>query len=385
MPIFFEIPKLQFTPIFEYRGRVERRLEPDFSDAVYDDRTVFEQRFRAGLNYDGGKGLTGEFRYQYSHEWFFRESGNNSHDSSDVFLAHLDLKRKEGTYSLGRQIINKGDRRLFDVSNFSQRPKSFDVVRFRNNKWDLWAGQVGTTSSETDYSKLIGAWYASRAGETLGVWKRDDGDPDMSHFTIDQRKVFSLGSNTSLDLEGAYQFGEIGGKDQKAFWLHGRATRPLNAKTGLYAEVNVASGGQSATESNTFDPLYGTSHANYGLMDLQGLRNVKQIELGLTSKLSPRLSGLVSFNKYWLYDKTDGWYSGGSIARRPGGRFVDPTGKAGDDVGNEFNLSLDYTINKTSGLTLELGLFKPGSFVETLVGPSPSDQLWGLLSYNARF
>ncbi|HEY0865851.1 MAG TPA: hypothetical protein VGE01_00650, partial [Fimbriimonas sp.] len=116
-----DIPELQFKPAFEYRGRFERRLEPDFTASASDDRSVFEQRYRAGFDVSDGKTLSGSFRYQYSHEWFFRPSGNNSHDSSDLFLGYLELKRKEGAYSLGRQTISKGDRRLFDVSNFSQR------------------------------------------------------------------------------------------------------------------------------------------------------------------------------------------------------------------------------------------------------------------------
>jgi hypothetical protein len=121
-------------------------------------------------------------------------------------------------------------------------------------------------------------------------------------------------------------------------------------------------------------------------MDIQGLRNMRQLEIGATYKITPTLTGLVSFNGYGLYDPSDGWYANsGSINRRPGGTYVDPTGISGRDVGQEYNLGFTWVPNATNTVALEFGLFKPGHFVSSFPGAGTKDGFWGLLSYSVKF
>jgi hypothetical protein len=240
------------------------------------------------------------------------------------------------------------------------------------------------TSNIRDYSKLSMLSYTDAIGETMVVFKSDS-KTDQNHWTFDHRYEFKKEKFTG-QVEAALQSGKSGGRTLKSWFSNARVNYAATANTTLYMEGNVASGGITNGEQHLFDPLYGTGHTPYGLMDLQGLRNMRHFEIGVQQKLSKTLTGLLSFNGYGLYDPEDGWYgTGGSINRRPGGQLRDATGESGRDVGKEFNLAFTWTPNKRDTLSLELGVFKPGNFVKKLIGPSTADQTWGLLSYSTKF
>ncbi|HSI72060.1 MAG TPA: alginate export family protein [Fimbriimonas sp.] len=380
----FTLPQIKWLPIYELRSRVERRIDPDFSSAIGDNQTRWDNRLRAGTDFSSGKNVTGQLRYQYSHSTFWRPTLNNSDDNSDLLLGNISYKQGKSTWTVGRQMITKGDRRLIDVSDYSQRPKVFDAVRFRLGRFDGFAGKVGMTSDITDYSKISMASYQTSLGETMAVYKLND-KIGTNVWTLDQRYAKTQGK-LKYQIEGALQQGKSTGKGHKAWFSNARVEYAQSKNTTLYTEANVASGGVTNNEQHLFDPLYGTGHTPYGLMDVQGLRNMRHLEIGVQQKLTTDLSSKLSFNGYGLYDPADGWYSnGGGINRRPGGRIVDPTGQSGRDVGNEINLAFAWTPNKRDTVNFELGVFTPGNFVKKVVGPAATRQVWGLLSYQAKF
>jgi hypothetical protein len=270
------------------------------------------------------------------------------------------------------------------VSDYSQRPKVYDVVRFKGGRLDAFVGKVGMTSNITDYSKLGMAAYQTSFGETMAVYKLDDKN-GANLWTLDHRFATTRGK-WKAQFEGALQQGKSTGRSHKAWFSNARVEFAPAKLTTLYVEGNVASGGVTNNEQHLFDPLYGTGHTPYGLLDVQGLRNMRHLEIGVQQQISKVLTGRLSFNGYGLYDPADGWYNnGGSINRRPGGRLIDTTGTSGRDVGQEFNLAFAWTPNKRDTFALELGVFKPGNFVKKLVGASTANQTWGLLSYQAKF
>lgn len=380
-----DLPKLKLVPVVEFRTRLERRLDRDLDESANDNRSELATRLRVGFDFTQGKNLSGKVRYQLGQSEFWTPQRNWSDEHSDIFIAQVDTKAgKDGTFTIGRQSIRKGAGRLFDESNFSQRPKSFDALRYRDKKVDAFVGRVGMTSNERDFSKVAGASYAWGGGETLVVYRRDDGDRDLSQWTLDHRWTQTSGA-WNLALEGALQRGRANNLDVDAFWFHARAGYKVDKKTSVYVETNVASGGSEPNKTKTFDPLYGTGHTPYGLMDVQGLRNVRHLELGVQHKPTARLDLSVAMNLYRLYDPRDGWYSGDSIARRASGQFRDPSGAAGANVGTEWSLTATYALSKRDSISLELGLFKPGSFVKALNGAATTDQRWLLVTYNLKF
>jgi hypothetical protein len=158
-----------------------------------------------------------------------------------------------------------------------------------------------------------------------------------------------------------------------------------SSKTTVFAEATAASGGNDATKTRGFDATYGTAHVLLGLMDVQGYRNVNALEAGIIHTPNKRTEYMVSVGQYGLRDSRDGWYgTGGSINKGPGGSFIDPTGAAGRDIGTEFNFSGRWTLGRYDSLQLELGLFKPGSFIKAFNGATTRDSLWGLVTYNVK-
>ena len=376
-------PNLDIKLVLEHRTRYERRTDQDVSDAKNDNKSLLLNRERVGFQFKYDKKWSGEFRYQYAHNLNWTEAQNFSEEGRDLYVGHVDYAARPGeTFSVGRQIVRSG--RLFDPSDFNQRGKVFDLLRYTTKKLDLFIGRVGINSSLTDHAKLASAAYSTRYGKSTATFKRDDQNLDISTYTLDQQYSGKT-KHYTYAAEGALQFGKTGSKDVNAFFLHARAVRPIDAKFGIYAEANVASGGGNTDETRTFDPLYGTAHSPYGLLDIQGLRNVQQFEIGATYKLKPNLSGLISFNNYALYDKSDGWYGGQSINKRPGGTFVDKSGKSGRDVGNEFDVAMTYLADKHSTVILEAGLFRPGNFVRSFNKGATTDEYWLGLTYGYKF
>lgn len=376
-----DLPKLDWKFLIEDRIRFERRDDQDFSDSTSDGRSRLDNRFRVGFDYTSGKEISGQLRYQYAHSVFWSPAINNSDENSDLLLGNIQIKKKTGTWTIGRQFVTTPSRRLLDISDYSQRPKVFDVVRFQNKDWDAMLGKVAMTSNIKDYSKVGMAKYTWFAGETMGFYKFDQNN-DINIWTIDHRYSNGKTKPWFYEIEGAAQQGSVTGKFLNSWFAHARVQYGLDPTTTLYSEANVASGGAG----NLFDPLYGTGHVPYGLMDIQGLRNMKHLELGVTHKFLPTLTGLISFNGYALYDPTDGWYANsGSINKRPGGTYLDPTGANGRDVGQEYNIGFNWVPNSTQTIALEFGLFRPGHFVSSFPNAGDKDGFWGLLSYTARF
>lgn len=376
---------LKFTPVVELRARFERRTDRDQSSAASDDRSTLDWRARLGFDFTNGTNLSGKFRYQYTDALRWSPSLNDSDMNSDVYLAYADLKTENGTWSLGRQTLNFGDKVLLEESNTGQRSKSFDILRFKTKQLDAFAGRVGYLSSASDQAILAGAQLKWNFGETLAYFKSDRWLTNANFWTLDHRYTWKE-RQLSLVGEGALQRGKVGPQELDSWMLRGKATFAATPKTNVYLEATAASGGGDANTNRGFDASYGTGHALLGLMDIQGYRNLNAIELGVTHKPSPNAEYLASVGHYGLRDKADGWYgTGGTLNKRPGGSFIDPTGNSGTDVGTEFNVMGKWTLRKDQWLMLEVGLFRPGGFVRSFTGASTRNQLWGLVTYNVKF
>lgn len=377
--------QFKFTPAVEIRSRFERRINGDFSDAASDDRSEWANRLRAGFDFTNGKELSGKVRWQYSHSLKWSPSANNSDEHSDLAWAFIERKEpSQAVWTAGRQPLKKGAGRLVDELPFSQRQRSFDGVRYRNAKADVFVGRTGLASSEKDYSMFGFGAVKWSAGETMLLFKRDDGPSDVALWTLDHRYEWKHGKWSGA-LEVAGQRGESNGVDLNAYWGHARVDYKVNATTGLYVEANVASGGGDSTEYRGFDSLYAGNHVPYGLLDVQAPRNMRHLELGAVYTPDPKWKVVASVNRYALFDPADAWYGNSGANKRPGGIFKDPSGAAGRDVGTEWGVSITHQLNKRDTLTLEAGIFKPGDFIRAFNGAATTDQHWLLLTYQTKF
>jgi hypothetical protein len=179
----------------------------------------------------------------------------------------------------------------------------------------------------------------------------------------------------------AGQLGRIGDRKLESWASAARAEYQHDAKTKFYGELAAASGGGDADTTRTFNQIYATLHAKFGIMDMQGWRNMTGISLGVNYKPIPKLSLSAEFHKFGLYAADDAWYSDPGAANSG---FLDPTGNSGKDLGHEFDFFGSYSIDEKSQFEGGFGIFQPGGFIESFPGRG-KEQLWGYLQYRIRF
>ncbi|MGB9690826.1 MAG: alginate export family protein, partial [Candidatus Sumerlaeaceae bacterium] len=121
-------------------------------------------------------------------------------------------------------------------------------------------------------------------------------------------------------------------------------------------EGNLASGDRrfGDGENNTFNPLFGSSHTPYGIIDFVRLQNLREVALNYSIEPTSKLKLQAEAHHYWLDSRTDAWFGG------PGLR--DKTGQSGRDLGDELSLVAKYKLTKRVSLEGGFSHFFPGNF-----------------------
>lgn len=388
MPFFhlppFDLQKIK--PTFEIRERYERRVDKDFDDATPDSRSDLFTRVRAGARFDLNSSVRAEIRYQFAQDLTWTDPLNFSTTNSDVDLAYIEAKHSGWMITVGRQKIALGQQRLIGPLEWSNYPRSFDAVRVRKGAFDAWISRIQLGPGEPD-DLVLGAITRRdpRLGEASVIQKHDKSTGRVIDITTLDELVQKELDGFRLEFEGAAQFGHSAGRRQEAWALHARVGRTLSSDVQAFVEANSASGGGDADVSRTFDNLYPTNHPYYGLMDMQGWRNMNELVAGLDFSVTKSLGLRISGHLFSLRDVSDTWYAASGAANRfPGKVYQDPTGRSGRDVGRELDLEANWTVNKDSVLSAGLGLFNPGRFVERVRGSS-DPQTWGYVSWSFRY
>ncbi len=385
MSLFFVLPAnadWTFKPIVDLRERFERRIDKDFSEAGSDNRSDLFSRWRVGVDFTYKKDVSGRVMYQYAHNLFWTAAQNASLERSDLFLAYADIKALDGKVRLGRQNLNLSSERLLGLSDWGNTGRSYDMARWTGKNWELFGGRLAVNSAPSKHAYVAGALYQGKLGDTLFLYrhdKRESAHDDI--YTLDHVWKVKNGK-WSGEAELAGQLGRTGDRKLEA-WAGGiKVNYQKDDKWRFYLDGAVASGGQSGNTTHTFDQAYASNHSRYGIMDMQGWRNMTGISIGTNFKPNKQLSVNLEYHKFGLWAADDAWYSDGG---RPNSGFNDPTGNSGKDVGQEFNLWATYNVDSKSTLEAGVGLFQPGNFIKSFAGRGDRDQVWGYLQYRIRF
>ncbi|MBS1724813.1 MAG: alginate export family protein [Armatimonadetes bacterium] len=378
--------KLHIQPTVEFRERIERRNNRDFSDAPNDDRTDFLTRVRVGAIATLDKQWKFSLQYQYARDWIHKASGHSVDEASDLSLGYAQHIGAEGTATLGRQKIVLGSERLIGPLEWTNLSRPVDGFRFQSKDWDAFVFKFGVGETRPLDARVAGVARTWKEGLSSFIYKHDQVNGrsidlgTVSHWT--KRKY----GQWTFDLEAAIQFGENKGRHQRAWAWHSSASHPLSAKTSGFLEFNAASGGSNSDNVFTFDNLYPTNHKFYGSMDMQAWKNMNEISAGVIHQLTAKSTLSFKVYSYSLRDASDAWYgAAGSANKGKNGDFIDPTGASGKNVGTEFDLEGTYAPRKDVQFSGGLGLFKPGSFVKSRNGGTADDQLWFYVQVSIRF
>jgi hypothetical protein len=378
---------LQLKPTLEIRERFERRTDKDFSEVKKDNRSDLNSRWRFGVDFNYGKKISGKVVYQFSSDAYWTSAKNAAKVTSDLLYGYADFNLKVGTLRAGRQPLSKGAERLLEKGEWGNTTRSWDMVRWTGGKWDGWFGRLAVNSIQSADALLGGLSYQSSLGETMGLFKHDkrnDG-PQDDIYTLDHRWKRQIGK-LAWEIEGAVQAGRVGDNKLEAWAAETKGVYQTTKKLAIFGELDAASGGMRGNTVLTFDQMYPGNHSKYGIMDMQGWRNMKGINLGLNYKPNPKLSINFEYWRFNLFAADDAWYGdNGRPNRGGGGTFLDSTGSSGRDLGEEFDLSGSLVIDARSTFDAGVGIFKPGKFVDAFANTGDKNQLWGFLQYKYKF
>jgi hypothetical protein len=383
--IFFIFPAIQsdwtFKPVIDLRERVERRIDKDFSEAGSDNRTDLLSRWRVGVDFSYKKDFSGRIVYQYAHNLFWTAAeNNNAPERSDIFVAYVDVPAGKSKVRLGRQELVLSSERLLGRSDWGNTGRTYDMARVSMKNWEFFGGQLAVNGTPSKDARIAGVLNNNRYGDTLFLYKHDE--KSASHtdiYTLDH--VFKMKKGKwSGEAELAGQLGRTGDSKLEA-WAGGlKVSYQHDAKWKFYAEGNVASGGKRGDTVLTFDQVYASNHAKFGIMDMQGWRNMQGLTLGATYKPTKDLTVNAEFHKFGLRVADDSWYSDGGSKN-----LTDATGNSGRDVGQEFDIWATYNLDKRSSLEAGFGIFQPGKFIDSFAGKGDRDQVWGYVQYRIKF
>lgn len=379
-------PAFQAKPVIEIRERFDRRIDRDFSSLGNDNTNLAYSRWRIGGESVDREGRKLRVVYQLYWDISKRQGGPEASSlRSDLYEASYLLPIGSAEIKAGRQEVVRGDGRIFGNSDWGTG-LSWDGVRIHAGAVEGFIGQMGASSRANHEVRMGYVGYTWDLGQTTALYTVNGRPvPEDQIWALDHYWTGRRGKWTYW-VEGTVQGGKRGGKTLSAFSGFGRAQYRVNPAWSVHTEVALASGGESAGRSSSNDPLFISTHNRYGVIDMQTNRNFKGLNLGVTHTPDPNVSVRLDYWKFYLYDKTDGWFgTSGAINPRVGGLYIDPTGAAGDDLGSEIDLYGTLKIAPNHELLAGASVFMPGSFQKSFNPGTSRNQYWIYAQWQVKF
>lgn len=229
---------------------------------------------------------------------------------AEILLTDTTLKNKSLSLKIGRQELVYDDQRLLGNLDWLQQGRRHDaaLLKYEAGNWLFHLGAAYNQNQENAAGTIYNAtppgnYTASTNGGTmyksmqfLYAGKKWTAGNLSFLFFADQfskyhmdtvnnvaAKAFQTGTwsrattglyftdkfrHTTLTASGYYQFGKnASGQNLSAGLLSGAVQQDLSGRFSLTAGVDFTSGSSTSATSHTFDPLYGTPHKFWGLMD----------------------------------------------------------------------------------------------------------------------
>ncbi len=304
------------------------------------------------------------------------------------------------TLRAGRQALLFGKQRLVSPLAWSNTLRSWDGFTgiFKAGKWNVTGFWTQFASIEK-YSfndsdagnEFFGVYAVGHVpGTEIGLdlyWLGLDRDSasfngtvgDEKRHTLGGRLFGTVGENFDYDLEGAYQFGEVGSGDVSAFMVATQTGWTFGEVWGsprLHLGFDYASGDESpGGDVETFNQLFPLGHAYLGYIDIVGRQNVIDINPGLTIKPAPGLTVGINGHLFYRAEDSDAFYNaGGGVVR---------SGAAGgaNEIGAEIDFTVKYLIDTHTTVLAGFSHFFAGDFIEESGASEDIDFVYFQLQY----
>lgn len=332
----------------------------------------------------------------------------DSFDLYQGFVSVGDTNACPLVWKLGRQELVYGDERFVGIGDWGNPGRTFDAANVRvvtrSMRVDVFGGRVVVVEDDHANTGADGDWlsgiYAS--SRTLVPWQETDlyvlarnaenlaaaPAPGAAVPASTARDVYMPGvrvkslpgalNGWDYNTELAAQVGRVGSgetrKDLRAFAADASSGYTWTGVAGTPragAGYTYASGDHDATDgtSGTFEPMFGSAHKFYGLMDLWGLRNIQSPRAVASVKPLKTLTLATEYHLLWLADSHDLFYPESGAGRKGNGYDRNP--ELDRHVGSELDLSATYAATSFAELQLGYGHFFAGDYLEQSLASDP--------------
>ena len=369
-----------------YRGRVEALRPVVGADAPYDGYYLNRLRLSVGVRPTSWLQVVGQIQDAEAMGHQASPPPRTMAGGFDLRQGYVEVGRK-GPWGVliagGRQEFSLGDGRLIASPDWGNSSRTFDMGKV--SAWipglrlDVFrAAAVDVDPARFDRVKpgeYVWGGYASMdrlpwlsAMDVYGFQKATSvatgelgsrGDGRVSTFGT--RLSARIGAGISADFEGALQRGRLAADSVAAWAVHAgiawtAARQPL--KPRLAVEYSHASGDRGARDGRrtTFDQVYASNHAKYGLADLVGWRNMQAVTAKLDIAPSKQLKVTGAVNRLWLATVADAWYGSS------GSKVVTNVKATSRDIGWEPDVLGTYAVSKEMTLGAGVAVLLPGGY-----------------------
>lgn len=273
----------QFRPRIEVRDGYKTIISNNSIPSIHVD-----QRTRLKLNYFH-KSTSFQISIQDVRVWGSTSQLNTTDNGISVHEAWCSINlKKHQLIKIGRQEIVYDDARIFGNVDWTQQGRKHDALLYKlDRKIDLDFGIAYNSTSasltNTGYQtpnnyKMLSYIRANLKKELktdlslyfIGIGNESESNYRTLNFEFTSGSYLkqALSENIAIIAEGFYQFGETPQKEIKSAFLGSlKLNHKLTRKVHYSLGVDVLSGSSSGNSSKAFDPLFGTHHKFYGLMD----------------------------------------------------------------------------------------------------------------------
>ena len=313
-------------------------------------------------------------------------------DILDMFIdvKAFEFKGKPVYVRAGRQELLYGSQRLVTPLPWANKRHSFDGVKVfrRGEKWDFdafWTQFVPADANNFDTAdtnrNFAGSWltYRPKKGETIDFYYLlydNDNSSTQQGIVRSPSQNHTFGSRWAgskdgflWDFEGALQTGQQAGNDIFAGMATagvGRTWNDCNLTPTFWIYYDYASGDSdpNSGDVHTFNQQFPFGHYYLGWMDLVGRQNIHDLNAHLYLYPTPWLTMWLQYHHFWLDQSRDALYNPGGVAYRR-----DSTGAAGNDVGDEIDLVLNFHLTRYSDILVSYNKLYGGGFLKATSGP----------------
>lgn len=307
-------------------------------------------------------------------------------DELDVQQAWAELRLGGGARSMlrvGRQDLALGRERLVSPLDWVNTRRTFEgaqvllsglggglrafvmrpvrVFQYAANEGDTlqWIAGLYQTVARGTRGRAVDVYYFHNVNDAAAF----NGTAGREVRSTLGGRLYTRGqSRWDYDVEGAVQFGTLGGQDIRASMVSAQVGLNVPTLPGaprFNVGYDFASGDdQSGGDVGTFNQLFPLGHAFLGYIDIHGRQNVVAVSGGVDAQAFGRVTVALTAHRFWRQSQADGLYGvAGGLTRGPGASL--PTG-----VGSEVDLTLRWPAHRRVLFQTGYSRYFAGAFIE---------------------